>query len=115
MAAASSGAGHQRRLSVPKIPTRPPGEYITKATKINPNQSSQFGVQIENNSRNRMKNSAPSAGPSMLRMPPITTIASNSPENGTETASAETRSFWNPIRPPAKPVTTAEITNTPSL
>ncbi len=38
-----------------------------------------------------MKNSAPIAGPSMLRMPPITTIASNSPENGTETASAETR------------------------
>ena len=38
-----------------------------------------------------MKNSAPIAGPSMLRMPPITTIASNSPEKGTETASAETR------------------------
>ena len=38
-----------------------------------------------------MKNSAPSAGPSMLRMPPITTIASSSPENGTDTASAETR------------------------
>ena len=91
MAAASSGGGRQRRLNVAQMPTRPPGEYSTKATKIRPNQSSQFGVQIENNSRNRMKNSAPSAGPSMLRMPPITTIASNSPENGTETASAETR------------------------
>ena len=38
-----------------------------------------------------MKNNAPSAGPSMLRMPPITTIAKSSPENGTDTASAETR------------------------
>ena len=64
---------------------------MTKNTKISPNHSSQFAVQIENSSRNRMKNSAPSAGPSMLRMPPITTIASSSPENGTETASAETR------------------------
>ncbi len=73
------------------MPTRPPGEYSTKPTKISPNQSSQSDVQIENSSRNRMKNSAPSAGPSMLCMPPITTIASNSPENGTETASAETR------------------------
>jgi len=34
---------------------------------------------------------APSDGPRKLRMPPITTIASISPENGTETASAETR------------------------
>ncbi len=91
MAADSSGAGHQRRPSVPQMPTRPPGEYITKATKVSPNQSSQFGVQIENSSRNRMKNSAPSAGPSMLRMPPITTMASSSPEKGTDTASAETR------------------------
>ena len=73
------------------MPTSPSGEYSTKPTKISPNQSSQFAVQIENSSRNRMKNSAPSAGPSMLRMPPITTIASSSPENGTETASAETR------------------------
>src|ERR1700675_2481728 len=105
MAAASSGAGHQRRASVAQMPTSPPGEYSTKATKISPNQSSQFGVQIENNSRNRMKNSAPSAGPSMLRMPPITTIASSSPENGTETASAETKKLWNPSRAPASPVT----------
>ena len=91
MAAASSDAGQNRRCSVAQIPTRPAGEYSTKATKISPNQSSQFGVQIENSSRNRMKNSAPSAGPSRLRMPPITTIASSSPENGTDTASAETR------------------------
>ena len=73
------------------MPTRPSGEYSTKPTKISPNHNSQFGVQIENNSRNRMKNSAPIAGPSMLRMPPITTIASSSPANGTATASAETR------------------------
>src|SRR5216683_1755735 len=115
MAAPSSGAGHQRRLSVPQMPTRPPGEYITKATKISPNQSSQFGVQIENNSRNRIKNNAPSAGPSMLRMPPITTIANSSPENGTETASAETREGWNASSAPASPVTTAEITKIRSL
>src|SRR6202042_3551725 len=115
MAAASSGAGRQRRLNVAQMPTRPPGEYSTKATKIRPNHNSQFGVQIENNSRNTMKNSAPSAGPSMLRMPPITTIASNSPENGTDTASAETRYVWNASNTPATPVTTAEITNTPSL
>ena len=73
------------------MPTRPPGEYSTKATKTRPNHNSQFAVQIENNSRNRMKNSAPIAGPSMLRMPPITTIASSSPEKGTDTASADTR------------------------
>ena len=73
------------------MPTSPSGENSTKATKISPNHNSQSEVQIENNSRNSTKNSAPSAGPSMLRMPPITTIASSSPENGTETASAETR------------------------
>src|SRR5258706_3502004 len=96
MAAASSGAGHQRRLSVPKMPTRPPGEYITKAPKISPNQSSQFGVQIQNSSRNRMTNRAPSPGPSLLRLQPIPAIASHSPENGTETASPETRYDCNP-------------------
>ena len=78
-------------MSVVQMPTSPSGENITKPTKVRPNHSSQFGVQIENSSRNRMKNRAPSAGPSMLRMPPITTIASNSPAKGTETASAETR------------------------
>ena len=41
-----------------------------------------LGVDADRNSRNRMKNSAPSAGPRKLRMPPITTIASSSPENG---------------------------------
>ena len=56
-----------------------------------PNQSSQFGVQIENSSRNMMKKSAPKAGPRMWRMPPITTIASNSPESAIEVPSAETR------------------------
>src|SRR4029077_2667723 len=106
---------HQRFESVAQMPTRPPGEYSTKATKISPNHNSQFGVQIENNSRNNMKNSAPIAGPSMMRMPPITTIASNSPENGTETASAETREGWHASSAPASPVTTADITKTTSL
>src|ERR1035441_1385786 len=77
MAASSSGTTRHCRLSLAQIPTRPPGEYITKPTKISPNQSSQSDDQIENNSRKRMKK--------------ITTIASSSPENGTETASAETR------------------------
>jgi hypothetical protein len=52
-----------------------------------------LGVQIDRNSRNRMKNSAPSAGPRKLRMPPITTIASSSPENATEIGSAEVMRF----------------------
>ena len=45
--------------------------------------------QIDRNSRNRMKNSAPSAGPRKLRMPPITTMARSSPEKATEIGSAE--------------------------
>jgi len=69
----------------------PPGEYSTKPTKISPNQNSQSPVQIDSSSRNRMKNSAPSAGPSRVCMPPITTIASSSPDSGTDTASADTR------------------------
>ena len=51
-----------------------------------------------------MKNSAPSAGPRKLRMPPITTIASSSPENATEIGSAEVMRFWNSSRMPASPV-----------
>ena len=55
------------------------------------------------NSRNRMKNSAPSAGPRKLRMPPITTIASSSPENATEIGSAEVMRFWNKQQYAGKP------------
>ena len=51
-----------------------------------------------------MKNSAPSAGPKKLRMPPITTIASKSPEKATEIGSAEVMRFWNSSRMPASPV-----------
>jgi hypothetical protein len=65
MAAAFSGGGLQRLRIVVQMPTRPLGENSTKHTNISPNQSSQFCVQIENSSRNRMKNSAPSAGPRM--------------------------------------------------
>ena len=38
-----------------------------------------------------MKNSAPSAGPRKLRIPPITTMAMSSPENATESGSAEAK------------------------
>ena len=62
-----------------------------KPTNSRPKNNSQFGVQIERNSRNRMKNSAPSAGPRNERMPPITTMASSSPENTTEIGSADAK------------------------
>ena len=58
-------------------------------------QAASSAVQIERNSRNRMKNSAPSAGPRNERMPPMTTIASSSPENATEIGSAEAKRWWN--------------------
>ena len=62
-----------------------------KPTNSRPNQNSQCTVQIERNSRNRMKNRAPSAGPRKLRIPPITTMAMSSPENATESGSAEAK------------------------
>ena len=62
-----------------------------KPTNSRPNQNSQFAVQIDRNSRKRMKNSAPSAGPRKLRMPPITTIASSSPEKAMPNGSAEAK------------------------
>ena len=62
-----------------------------------------------------MKNSAPSAGPRKLRMPPITTIASSSPENATEIGSAEVMRFWNSSRMPASPVIPADSTKAASL
>ena len=62
-----------------------------------------------------MKNSAPSAGPRKLRMPPITTMASRSPENDTEIGSAEVMRFWNSSRMPASPVIEADSTKAASL
>ena len=62
-----------------------------KPTNSRPNQNSQCGVQIDRNSRNRMKNRAPSAGPRKLRIPPITTMAMSSPENATDSGSAEAK------------------------
>ena len=70
----------ERPQSRSAMPTRPVGEKTMKPTNKRPNQNSQFWVQIERNSRKRMKNNAPIAGPRRLRMPPITTIARSSPE-----------------------------------
>ena len=61
-------------------------------------------------SRNSTKNSAPSAGPRKERMPPITTIASSSPENATEIGSAEVMRLLNSSSMPASPVSPAERT-----
>ena len=48
-------------------------------------------------------------------MPPITTIASNSPENGTPIGSAEVIRLLNSSRMPARLVIVAENTNASSL
>ena len=50
-----------------------------------------------------MKNSAPSAGPRKLRMPPMTTIASSSPEKATASGSADAKRWLNTDSTPAKP------------
>ena len=86
-----------------------------KPTNSRPKNNSQFGVQIERNSRNRMKNSAPSAGPRNERMPPITTIARSSPENATEIGSAEAKRWWNTDSVPASAVIAAETVKANSL
>ncbi len=96
-------------------PTRPVGENTMKPTKSRPKNNSQFGVQIERNSRNRIKNSAPSAGPRNERMPPITTIARSSPENATEIGSAEAKRWWNTDSVPASAVIAAETVKANSL
>ena len=62
-----------------------------------------------------MKNSAPSAGPRKLRMPPITTIASSSPENATEIGSAEAKRWLNTESTPASAVTPAETAKASEL
>ncbi len=48
-------------------------------------------------------------------MPPITTIASRSPENETEIGSAEVMRFWYNSRMPARPVMQADNTKAKSL
>src|SRR5205814_1960217 len=110
IAAASTTFGLIGSVSRCQTPTRPVGENTTNATNSKPKYSSQFGVQIDKYSRNRMKNSAPSAGPSRLRIPPMITIASNSPENETAVGSADAKRWWNADSTPAKPVNTADNT-----
>ena len=48
-----------------------------------------------------MKNSAPSAGPRKLRMPPITTMAISSPEKATASGSAEAKRWLKTESTPA--------------
>ncbi len=48
-------------------------------------------------------------------MPPITTMASNSPEKATEIGSAEVMRLLNISRLPARPVSVAEMTKASSL
>ena len=116
MAAASAAAlGRKGRSRRSATPTRPVGENRMKPTKSRPKTSSQFSVQIERNSRKRMKNSAPIAGPSRLRIPPITTMARSSPEKAMLKGSAEAKRWLNTDRTPATAVTPAEATRARSL
>ena len=62
-----------------------------------------------------MKNSAPSAGPRKLRMPPITTIAMSSPEKATDSGSAEAKRWLKTDRTPASATTAADSTKPISL
>ena len=110
IAAASSGRARKGAIARRATPTRPSGENTMKATKSRPNQNSQCGVQIDRNSRNSRKNSAPSAGPRNERMPPITTIARSSPEKATDSGSAEAKRWLNTDSVPASPTTAAETT-----
>ena len=48
-------------------------------------------------------------------MPPITTMASSSPENTTEVTSAEVKRWWKASSAPAMPVSVAETTKASSL
>ncbi len=86
-----------------------------KATNSTPKNSSQFSVMRDSESRKITKNSAPSAGPRNERMPPMMTIASNSPENATEIGSAEVMRLLNASSMPARPVSVAEATKAVSL
>ncbi len=48
-------------------------------------------------------------------MPPITTIANNSPENATEIGSADVMRLLNSSRQPASPVSVADSVKATSL
>ena len=54
IAAATVGSRRIGALTRRQTPTSPVGENTTKPTKSNPKNNSQFGVQIERYSRNRM-------------------------------------------------------------
>ena len=82
IAAASTTFGLIGSVNRCQTPTSPVGENTTKATNRRPKYSSQFGVQIDKYS---------SAGPSKLRMPPMITIASISPENAMAVGSADAK------------------------
>ena len=62
-----------------------------------------------------MKNNAPSAGPRKLRMPPITTMATSSPEKDTASGSAEAKRWLNTESAPAIATTLADSTKPISL
>ena len=88
---------------------------MMKPTKMRPNHSSQLSVHIENSSRNSRKNTAPTAGPRKLCMPPMTTMASNSPEKCTAVDSAAASRCRKTMSEPARPVTVADSTKASSL
>ena len=115
IAASSSTDLRQRAVARSYKPTRPVGEKTMKATNSRPKKSNQFSVTRDSESRNITKNRAPSAGPRKDRMPPMITIASNSPENATEIGSAEVMRLLNASSMPASPVRLAEATNAVSL
>jgi hypothetical protein len=96
-------------------PTSPVGEKTMKATNSRPNQSSQFSVRRDRKSRKMTKKNAPSAGPRKLLMPPMMTIASNSPENATEIGSALVMRLLKSSSTPARPVRPAESVKATSL
>ena len=81
-----------------------------KPTNSSPKKNSQCGVQIDRNSWNSRKKSAPSAGPRKERMPPMTTIARSSPEKATDSGSAEAKRWSKTDSVPARPTTAAETT-----
>ena len=107
-------AGRSQRITRSPMPTRPAGESRMKPTNTRPKNNNQFSVYCDRYSRNSRKNSAPTKGPAKLRMPPISTIASSSPDSGTDSISAEAMRWLSTDKAPARPVTVAEMTNRPT-
>src|SRR5262245_59703339 len=99
----------------PATPPKPVGENTMKPTNNRPKHDSQYDAQNDRNSRNRMKNNAPSAGPRKLRIPPITTIATSSPANATASGSADAKRWLNTDSVPAIATTVADSTKPISL